>query len=600
MMQASYIPGLPRRMGAALSALFARDGYRKHREKLSLIDRIQNEPGPLPLDSGDDAIYQAGDESSRACYRHADTFKTTDAILDAIRQECQRRGVPFPQGEKPSEIIARAVDRAWWVRSIRKAHARRFEHTAIQLGFTSYRTGPYISNESAIRQARRNKQNQKLLESVELQNELGQSYTLAQLAALGMGNKALRRGELMTRIRGFEEIAFDLGHMGLFWTITAPSKYHAVISKNGEPNPKYLAFGSPTPRDAQKYLVGVWGMIRAALHRAGIRPYGFRIAEPHHDGCPHWHMLLFVAPEHQELMTAIIRKYALAEDFGEWAKEENRAKLVRIEAGKGTAAGYIAKYVAKNIDGECVGEHHMHENGATYIVAPDLLGKEQITPSQRVTYWSQTWGIRQFQQIGGAPVGVWRELRRIKAETVNRAPEAIQGAWRAAQKVDDVQASWSDYLKAQGGAAVGRSAAVKLAKRGTIVEGRYATYEAFTPCGVFHAANANAVYESVRYQWAQKGVEALAVAVPWTGVNNCTDFNYPALKNRFAAATETLAEGVKNKKFKAPLWVDWREIRENAKAGKKASDKLAAARNKRGPVGGIVAEGEKFTFNRGA
>ncbi|MEC4722949.1 replication endonuclease [Noviherbaspirillum sp. CPCC 100848] len=564
-------------MGVALSALFARDGIRKHLDKLDVL--AEAEDAPLPLDAGDDAIYQAADAAARHCYAVSDRLMMVDAILDAIRQECGRRGVSEPQGETNSERIARAVDRGWWMRAIRKAHARRFEHAAIRLGFTSYRTGPYLSNESATRQARRNTQNAKLLASIEVQNELGQTYSLAQLAALGTGNKAIRRGELMTRIRGFEEVAQDLRHVGVFATLTCPSKYHGVLSASGEANPKYIAFGSPTPRDAQAYLVGVWARTRAALHRRGIHAYGFRIAEPHHDGCPHWHMLMFVAPEHQETYEAIIRKHALAEDGDEAGAEKNRVKFVSIDPGKGSAAGYIAKYVSKNIDGESVGDHRTVDG---YLVVTDLTGEQEITPSQRVTYWSQTWGIRQFQQIGGAPIGVWRELRRIQAETVANAPEAIKGAWEAAQRRDDVQASFADYLRTQGGPTVGRNGLVQLAKRLCSIEGRYATYDAGKPCGVFHAKNENKVYESLRYVWTQKRLEALAVAVPWTGVNNCTQFDYPDLQQRFKESTDRLGAAAKNQKISAPAWVDWPEVRRQAKQVEQDSNKFAWRRNNRG------------------
>ncbi|MCX2960058.1 MAG: replication endonuclease, partial [Serratia symbiotica] len=59
----------------------------------------------------------------------------------------------------------------------------------------------------------------------------------------------------------------------------------------------------------------------------------------------------FMRPECVEQAREIFRTYALKEDGHEPGAQENRFQVVPIDKAHGSATGYIAKYISKNIDG---------------------------------------------------------------------------------------------------------------------------------------------------------------------------------------------------------------------------------------------------------
>ena len=439
----------------------------------------------LPLDASDIDICHAADQLAARSSELAKVYHNMQALRAAMNRLAQGQDVTPPEAwdaEKESgypdgPAVARMADPLWWRRKLRRVHAKLVEGAAIDLGYVNRARDCYVSNESVYRRAQQNERNAATMEETILVNELGQEFKLAELAAKGPANKAIRRAELMTRISGFEHIALDMAHAGLFFTMTCPSRMHKWTTVKGADKRVFenTRYDGTLPGAAQKYLAKVWSRIRAKLARLGIKLYGFRIAEPNHDGTPHWHLLVFVAPEQLAELQATVLKYALQDSPNEPGATNHRVDFKLIDAGRGTAAGYIAKYVAKNIDG--------------FKLDTDLYGNDGVTASHRVETWASTWRIRQFQQIGGAPIGPWRELRRIKS-LPSGAPQHLIDAHHAVNKITNMEAgtvksvSWAHYNRAQGGVYCGRKARIKISMIQPEGMNRYGEKAAKRPIGV--------------------------------------------------------------------------------------------------------------------
>ncbi|SXD60712.1 replication endonuclease [Klebsiella variicola] len=341
------------------------------------------------------------------------------------------------EAEEALRAVARLQSEKWWLSKIRKIHDRWREHLMIATGYVSKIASPYCSDPCFREWVAQKKANFEFLQAMELEDQdTGERSSLLDKVMGSVSNPKIARHELMVRMRGFEDMANDMGLVGMFYTLTAPSRYHSTHVKSGRRNDKYL---DASPRKTQKYLCKVWARVRAKWGREGIRTFGFRVAEPHHDATPHWHLLLFLHPEDVEYATAIFRKHALKEDGNEPGAQEHRFTVKPIDEKFGSATGYIAKYISKNIDGYGMDGELDDESGQPV--------KEM---AKRVRAWASRWNIRQFQQIGGAPVTTWRELRRLGNRELVLHPE-IEEARAAADAAD-----WPGYTNAQGGPLVSR------------------------------------------------------------------------------------------------------------------------------------------------
>ncbi|HHQ4650987.1 TPA: replication endonuclease [Aeromonas hydrophila] len=453
-----------------------------------------------------------------------------------------------------ASLLVRLLDESWWLRKINRAWVIYCELIAILTGQVRKGVSPYASAHAVREFTQRKAAQQAWMAGMSAVNEeLGQEIDLADAIMASVANPAIRRHELMVRMRGFEDMAQDQGKQGLFLTLTAPSSYHAWRQGSKDTNKTYQndKFNGSTPTDTNRLLCKQWARFRAALAREGIMTFGFRVVEPHHDGTPHWHCLLFINPEHQRDFLTLLAYHFTATNRAELkmpngdqldalAELKIRNKMPRIkwllnvgdptvvkainprvnwkliDESEGSATGYIAKYIAKNIDGHKVGMDYEAEAPVDHTTIA-------------VAAWASCWRIRQFQQIGGPAVSVWRELRRLGDEVIEW--DCILEAARTAADNN----RWGDFIDAMGGIDLPRKEhLIRLSKRLDEAANKYGE-DVLKLMGVItDIGQTTAVTRTEGWQIVRKGVTGSDLGErselqsgggsrpPRSSVNNCT------------------------------------------------------------------------------
>lgn len=240
-------------------------------------------------------------------------------------------------------------------------------------------------------------------------------------------NEFRKRRAAEMEARGELEMARELLEENLvpiFPTGTLPPEWH--------PNPRYgeNAYDpTKTPREAVAELNKRWGRARALMRDQGVYFLGVRTVEPHEDGSPHMHLMLYVrARQVAETCRIIALQWpattedeATARKAGIYEGPAMKIQIWQDRSGKDAAdpASYVMHYVMKSIDYD--GETHPDVLAAT----TDTERQKAARQGARAVAWASTMNIRRISLVGfpQGTIGRWEAFfRELQSDDRNPCP----------------------------------------------------------------------------------------------------------------------------------------------------------------------------------
>jgi Bacteriophage replication gene A protein (GPA) len=191
--------------------------------------------------------------------------------------------------------------------------------------------------------------------------------------------------EIQNRVNTLVKYAKSKNLKPLFMTLTLPSIYHkAKVTKSGKlvHNHNYAGL---TECEGKKELTRMLARLRhdrSLKELAGNERMFFRITEPHKDGTPHTHILLFVPEDKIDRVISAFKRL--------FCQDSQANDIQNITADIQNAVGYVMKYINKTLP---------------------LSKKKGLTEKEEcLHYWYSLHRIARFNSSNSlAPLGVYRK-----------------------------------------------------------------------------------------------------------------------------------------------------------------------------------------------
>lgn len=267
------------------------------------------------------------------------------------------------------------IPKRWFKQVLLKRERQICDYFFKVLGETGKFETPIVCDAVLQSKQRQNHHAQKFAAEHELTAKIdGKAFAVPFSEAASSAQK--RSAKLYVRAVGLEKFCTKLGLKGFFVTLTLPGHFH--------PNPSAgkNTWNGSTPEQGHDELHRLCRLIQREVNRKFGKLIGIRVEEPHEDGCPHWHLLIYIKPEHEAQLRKIIERY-----FGNGIA----AQVEAIDPSKGRGASYIMKYILP------------------------VLNASGNTVAARYQAFRAAWGKRaiQFFDCPGSST-IWDQMRRIK------------------------------------------------------------------------------------------------------------------------------------------------------------------------------------------
>ncbi|MDM7975404.1 MULTISPECIES: replication endonuclease [Thalassospira] len=236
-----------------------------------------------------------------------------------------------------------------------------------------------------------------------------------------------------------EHLGSTAGMTPIFITMTLPGEFHPTTTRSGfrASNDNFCH----TPAEQHRKLMHSWEKLRSRLWKTDEMrdAYGMRVLEPHEDGTPHLHAMLWLPARYNgERTVTVVRRHLSAILPGRIAtKAVEISEAGAAEDGRpvARAASYVLTYIVKSLGVPVDQAKRALGLGDTDIL-PD---EDHIAQHSAYRAWASSRRVRTFAFVGvHGSLRILQRIRNAKEEEVEQwASPRMRACWHSMREATE-------------------------------------------------------------------------------------------------------------------------------------------------------------------